>query len=223
MDRIGRDLVLLAIDPARGRVRGSAFLRYGLMGSELVRLIAAGRIDMQDGRIVAAVAGPTGDPNLDAALTSILGARRPPRAASWIGRPRRQIVGGYLSMLAAGGVVASTGSGRRTRWEITDPAAAASARERLDRTALGLAPAGITGAAYAGLAHAAQLDQVLYRGRGSRAIRKRCAQLGKGQGVAFELAAADAADAGQAAVEAAILAVAAAAIRASVAAASSSG
>jgi hypothetical protein len=40
MDTLGTDLVLLAIDPGKGRIRLETNLRYGLMGSELIRLAA---------------------------------------------------------------------------------------------------------------------------------------------------------------------------------------
>ena len=45
LDAPGEDLLLLAIRP-NGTVGSAAKIDYGLMGSELVRLAAAGRIDV---------------------------------------------------------------------------------------------------------------------------------------------------------------------------------
>jgi hypothetical protein len=49
MDSLGEDLVLLSIRPDKGSVMTGERIGFGLMGSELVRLAAAGRIDIQRG------------------------------------------------------------------------------------------------------------------------------------------------------------------------------
>jgi hypothetical protein len=58
---LGEDLVLLSINPRSGRLGNATQLRFGLMGSELVRLAASRRVDITDGRIVVLDGGPTGD------------------------------------------------------------------------------------------------------------------------------------------------------------------
>jgi hypothetical protein len=60
MDTLGEDLVLLSLSPDSGRVRTAQKIGYGLMGSELVRLAASGRVDVQAGRLVVRSAAPTG-------------------------------------------------------------------------------------------------------------------------------------------------------------------
>lgn len=227
MDTLGTDLVLLALNPKRGRVHWLEYLRHALTGAELIALIVAGLADIRDGRIVlcqstlaGAATGSTGDQELDAALASIAGARRPPRLTSWMGRPRRRIVPSYLGKLAAAGVLEPVGDGRRQRWRIIDQAVVAAARARLDEVALGSGPADAAQTAYAGLAHAARLDRVLYPGRKNRRVHKRCQQLGRGRQPAAPLSAGVGA-AGADAQLIAITAVTEAAIRAAVAASSS--
>ena len=64
-----------------------------LMGAELVRLAAAGRASIVQGRIVAGDRDATGDTELDAALASLIGAPFPPRPHTWVGLPRPGIRG----------------------------------------------------------------------------------------------------------------------------------
>ena len=59
MDTLGDDLVLLSLGPDSGRVRTAQKIGYGLMGSELVRLAASGRVDVQAGRIIVLGRAPT--------------------------------------------------------------------------------------------------------------------------------------------------------------------
>jgi len=58
MDTLGEDLVLLSLSPDSGRVRTAQKIGYGLMGSELVRLAASGRVDVQARRIIVLGGAP---------------------------------------------------------------------------------------------------------------------------------------------------------------------
>src|SRR5215472_15461057 len=58
MDTLGEDLVLLSLGPDSGRVRTAQKIGYGLMGSELVRLAASGRVDVQARRIIVLGGAP---------------------------------------------------------------------------------------------------------------------------------------------------------------------
>jgi len=183
VDTLGDDLVLLSLNPGSGRVSTVRKIGYGLMGSELVRLAAGGRVDIEAGRIVVGSALPTGDPELDAALASIVNARRPPRAERWVGRPRHGICNAYLERLAAAGSIRKE-SAVLTRWRITRPELVADARARLDPVAVSTVPLDLSQAAFGGLAHAIGLDALLYSGWGNRGIRKRFEQIAKGQWIA---------------------------------------
>jgi len=175
---LGDDLVLLSVWQGGGRVSAPHVTGVGLMGAELVRLAAAGRIDIASGRITVLDPAPTGDAEADAALASLAAQRRPPRARVWCSRPRRGICDAYLARLAAAGVLRAEqqtrlGFIRVTRWQVTDTARAAGARARLDAIAQGTGPVDLGQAAFGGLAHAIGLAGRLYPGRDGRDRRKR--------------------------------------------------
>jgi len=86
---LGEDLVLLSIRPRDGKLMTWGRIDLGLMGSELVRLAAAGRAGITGGRITVLDPTPTGDTELDAALLSLIDARFAPRPEPWVGLPRR--------------------------------------------------------------------------------------------------------------------------------------
>jgi hypothetical protein len=178
MSTLGDDLVLLSVSQGGGRIGAPAETAVGLMGSELVRLAAAGRIDITSARITVTDATQTGEAEADAALAGLAAQRRPPRATAWCARPRRGICDAYLARLAAAGAIRAEqqtrlGFIRVTRWQVTDPARLAAARARLDGIAQGTGQVDLAQAAYGGLAHAIGLAGKLYPGRDGRAQRKR--------------------------------------------------
>jgi Golgi phosphoprotein 3 (GPP34) len=182
---LGEDLVLLSIDPRTGRVTTAEKIPYGLMGSELVRLAATGRVDITGDRIVVRSPAPTGDPELDQALASIAQSRKPPRPRTWVGHPRRHIRDEYLARLVRAGALREETSailGRR-RHAITAPAAVrlTAARALLDTIARSDGQVPPTQAAFAGLAHAIGLDARLYPRWADRPLRRRLAQIAKGR------------------------------------------
>jgi hypothetical protein len=182
---LGDDLILLSVWHGKGRIGSPNVTAIGLMGSELVRLAASGRVEIASGRITVADAAPTGDAEADAALASLAAARRPPRANAWCSRPRRGICEAYLARLAAAGVVRAEqqtrlGFIRVTRWQITDPARVTAARARLDAIAAGTGQVDLAEAAFGGLAHAIGLAGQLYPGRDGRARRKRLELVAEG-------------------------------------------
>lgn len=186
MESLGEDLVLLSIRPGKARIGNADKIDFGLMGSELVRLAALGRVNVADGRIVVLDAAPTGDPELDAALRSLAGAGRPPKATDWVGKRRRGIRDAYLARLAQAGAIQIEpakflGLPIKPLLHLTDTRRAADARARLDAIALSSGPVDATQAAYGGLAHATGLTGLLYPGRDGRQARKRLAEVAKGQ------------------------------------------
>jgi len=188
MDSLGDDLVLLSLSPD-GRLTTAERIGFGLMGSELVRLAAAGKLTITDGRVTVTDRSPSGDPMLDAALASLADARRAVRAKSWVGRPRRHIGHAYLERLAAAGVLQVERGTRLgifpvTRWPVTDAGRQAEARARLDAIALSTGPVSTEEAALGGLAYATGLGSVLYPGRHNRPARARLERIAKGGEVA---------------------------------------
>jgi Golgi phosphoprotein 3 GPP34 len=179
METLAEDLLLLAVRP-NGKLGAAPKLRFGLSGSELVRLAAARRVDIVRGRIVVLDAAPTGDDLLDAALQSMAGGRRQPTAKAWVARSRPGLVDRYLDRLAAAGVIRAEGRQvlglfPATRWVVVDTARQAQVRARLDAIASGsVAPGSLDSeqAAFAGLAGAIGLSALIYPGFAGAAARK---------------------------------------------------
>ena len=185
MGTLGDDLMLLSVWQGGGRIGAPHVTGVGLMGAELVRLAASGRIDITSGRITVLDPAPTGDAEADAALAGLAAQRRPPRARTWCSRPRRGICDGYLARLAAAGVLrrqeqTRLGFIKVTRWQVTDTARVADARARLDAIARGTGEVDLGQAAFGGLAHAVGLAGRLYPGRDGRDRRKRLELVAEG-------------------------------------------
>jgi hypothetical protein len=124
LDSLGEDLVLLSVSPD-GKVTTAHQIGFGLMGSELVRLAAAGKITIAAGRVDVTDQSPGLDPFLDTALASLDGSRRGVRAKAWVSHPRRGITEAYLERLAAAGILQAERGTRLgifpvTRWRVTD-------------------------------------------------------------------------------------------------------
>ena len=186
LDSLGEDLVLMSVSPTDGRIATAQKIGFGLMGSELVRLAAAGRITIESNRVVVRDRTPCGDAELDAALDSMADSRRGVRPKTWVSHPRHGICDAYLARLAATGAVRAEQGTRLgifpvTRWRIADPARVADARARLDAIATSSGPVDNAQAAYAGLAHAVGLGALLYPGWGNRQVRRRLERIAKGE------------------------------------------
>jgi hypothetical protein len=186
VETLGEDLVLLSIRPGKGTIATKHTIGYGLRGSELVRLAASGRAGISGDRIVVLDSQPTGDEQLDAALASLAGARRPPRPKTWVGHPGSGILEAYLARLAAAGAIRQerdtvAGFIPVVRWRIADTARVADARARLDVIAHATGPVDTAQAAFAGLASASGLGAMLYPGRAHRQLRQRLERIAKGE------------------------------------------
>jgi hypothetical protein len=181
MDTLGEDLVLLALRP-NGTMHAQQKLRFALAGSELVRLAAAGRVELVYGRILVGDARETGDPLLDDALDDMRRRGQTLSAEEWIARARPGLRQRYLSSLEARGVVRvethrALGLFRFSRWYIVDDARAGAARARLDQVAASTGTPTPEQVAFAGLVHAAGLDAALYPAGSGAAARARLRQL----------------------------------------------
>jgi hypothetical protein len=180
MQTLTDDILLLAIRP-NGSLSVWTKLPFAVSGSELVRLAAAGRVDIVEDRIVVLDQGFTGDPLLDAALHSM--QRRRYRTKAWVALSRKRLESSYLARLEAFGVVRS--EVRRflifsvTKWYAVDNARVGAARARLDGIVRSTGPISADQAAFAGLVHAIGLDAVLYPGRAGGPARERLKQVAR--------------------------------------------
>jgi len=180
METLGEDLALLSAG-SNGKIQQPHRLAIALAGSELVRLAARGQAEVADGRIVVRDAARTGSAELDLALESLARAGRPPKAKAWVGHPRRGIVAEYLGRLTESGALRSERAFLGSRWQVTDPGRAAAAAARLDAIARSAGPVDTDGAAFGGLAHAAGLGMILYRGWANREPRARLKRIAEGK------------------------------------------
>jgi Golgi phosphoprotein 3 (GPP34) len=220
MDELGQDLLLIAVN-SDGTLVLSAKLRFGLAGSELVRLAAAGRVDIVRGRIVLRNPASTGDPLLDEALASMSSGWREPTAKAWVKRSRPGLVERYLARAEAAGTIRAhrrkaLGFIPVTRWAVIDTARAAQARARLEAAAAGAGALAPAQAALAGLASAIEVTHFVFPGRAGAAARKRLREAARREpAAATATAAVDGAAAAQhAVVDAATRAATDAAVRA---------
>jgi hypothetical protein len=180
VDWLCDDLLLLTVFAYRGRLAQAYATGYALMGAELVRLAAMGRIGIVEDMIVITSEEPTGDAELDTALTEIGESEDPPPPDEWVAQPRPRIAGRYLERLEAAGVVRAQTRFSATRWLITDASRLAEARGRLDAIAGSAGEVDLGQTAYAGLACAIGLDYRLYRGRAQSAERDRLHEIAAG-------------------------------------------
>ncbi|HUC26485.1 MAG TPA: GPP34 family phosphoprotein [Streptosporangiaceae bacterium] len=180
METVGDDLALLSVGP-NGKIHEDRRLAIALAGPALVRLAARGQVDVANGRIVVRNAERTGDVELDLALGSLLNSGRPPKARVWVSRPRRGIIAAYLGRLAASGALRSESALVGTRWRIADLSRVSNAAARLDAIARSAGPVDMASAAVGGLADAAGLDAILFRGLANRRLRARLRQIAEGK------------------------------------------
>jgi hypothetical protein len=177
VDDLAADLMLLAAN-ADGTLDVPPKLRFGLSGSELVRLAAARRVDVTDDRVTVLDAAPTGDPLLDEALALMTGGEAPSTAKAWVVRGRPRLVERYLARLAEQGIIRAdrrkvAGLIPVTRWVIIDTARTSRARATLRAVADGSGTGAPAQAALAGLAFATGLASYVFPGVDGVPARKR--------------------------------------------------
>ena len=131
---LGEDLFVLSIRRRDGKLLTRGRIDLGLMGSELVRLAAAGRVRITEGRIEVVDQTATGDPELDAALLTLIAAPFPPRPVTWVGLPRPGIRDAYAARLVSARVLRIEAARRlgAPRYHLTGSPRVAGARSRLD-------------------------------------------------------------------------------------------
>lgn len=133
------ELCLLGHDPESGRSQ-SSHLDLGLAGAVLVELALAGRVDVDDDRVVVLDDSPTDDALLDDALGRIAGDK--PRAPDdWVSRLQKGLREQVLTRLVEVGVLDHQtskllGLFTRHRWREVDPEPEAQVRGRLETVVL---------------------------------------------------------------------------------------
>jgi Golgi phosphoprotein 3 (GPP34) len=179
MDTLGEDLFLLSFKPGKGTLYHvvAPSLDFGLMGSELIRLAAAGRVSVSsdgassDGassandsnKISVLSEEPTGDLNLDTALANLTAAGGPSNVRQWTRHPRPGIRMAYLNPLVAAGTVVEKPARRGVaQFAVADEPRLSRVRAILDAVAHSSGPVDVASAAYVGLAAEIGLPVELY-------------------------------------------------------------
>ncbi|MER8162431.1 GPP34 family phosphoprotein [Streptomyces sp. NPDC094472] len=100
-----RDLLIVTLDVAPMRPLERGDLSLALAGAELIDLLDADALGIEDDRIVPGLCPPTGDRLLDEAASSFV--RRPPYepVGDWLWRRGRGLAPAYLDALEAAGQI----------------------------------------------------------------------------------------------------------------------
>ena len=86
MRTLPQRLLLISLDEDGKPRDPSSSLANGLAGAALMDLVLAGRLDQEDGRLVASGGQATGDELLDFVLAEIRGQERPRKLKWWVNR-----------------------------------------------------------------------------------------------------------------------------------------
>jgi hypothetical protein len=192
---MGDDLLLLAIHPARRRIRVADRIPYALRAAELVELTLRGRTGLAAGRITVLDAARTEDRRLNNTLYALAG--KPPTLGDWLRKTPRGFAQEYLSRLEDQRTVRVRRRGPRGRlprpqilW--VDPERHQAVRARLDEVVRDpeSVRVGEADRALATLVHACGLGDRLYRGLRGRGARKRLARIAGGSRIARDAQAA---------------------------------
>lgn len=155
---------------------------YGLAGAALMDLMLAGRVGVDDGRVVVGDATPTGDPVLDEVLATIAAAEEPQPPQEWV-RRFPHLRERLLDRLVERGVLRRERDKvllvfPRTRYPAStgaEPAVETETRQQLQSAVDGPGPVEPRIAALCALVRAAGLEGVVFPGRPSEQLRDRLA------------------------------------------------
>ncbi|MEU9455551.1 GPP34 family phosphoprotein [Streptomyces sp. NPDC048277] len=129
-----RDLFIVTVYDAAARPVEQGDLSLALAGAELIDLLDAGAVALDDELVVPTPAGTTGDRLLDEAVAALKRAAPYESVEDWLWRRGRGLSAAYLAVLEADGTVAR----QRRRWlplptertELADSPERARAHER---------------------------------------------------------------------------------------------
>jgi hypothetical protein len=190
MASLSEELLLLALDDEKGTVgiNASATLDTALAGLQLMDLVLARRLTLEDGRLVVTDPSPTGDPVLDLALSRIAGDDKRRKPASWIPKLTGGLRKRLLAELVLEGTV-STSDGKvlglipRTRHPARDPKVEREVRDRLRTALLDAARADERTAALAMVIQAADLEPLILARHERKVAKARLKQLAADQAI----------------------------------------
>jgi hypothetical protein len=186
---LSEELLLLAYDDEDGTpLTDGTHLDNGLGGAMLLELVLAGRVDVEDRRVVVLDPRPTGEPLADAALAKILEEPKPRKPGHWVSKLAKQARPAVLAKLVADGVL--TVEKDKVLWVFprtkypsasgSPPAAEAAARERMYAAVLGSGAVEPRTAALCALVAAIELDRKVFAEQDRRRVKARLKEIGEG-------------------------------------------
>lgn len=99
------ELLLVALDDDTGSLHSSEAVAAGLAGARLLELTLAGRLAIEDKRVVVRDASPTGDALLDGGLADIAASTRARKPDHWVGKLKKGARDATLARLVERGLV----------------------------------------------------------------------------------------------------------------------
>ncbi|MGN9811939.1 GOLPH3/VPS74 family protein [Micromonospora sp. BQ11] len=185
---LAHDLVLLSYDDAGTNRLGRPALDHGLAGALLVELALAGRVAVEDERLVVTDPTPVGQAQVDGALARIVAEPKRRRPKDWITRLAKDLPEQVLDGLVTAGVLRRE-SDRvlwvfpRTRFPSStgvEPAAESDTRRRMTAAVTGDGPGDARTAALIGLARAVGLDRQVFQGLPKDVVKRRTEEIAAG-------------------------------------------
>ena len=142
---LGEEIMLLAFNEQSGRMKTPSAASWGIVAGTLLELALAGRVDLDDSRVVVIDQSPIGVPLLDSKLSQLVewsAKRKKPRKASdWLMHEHLGALKSVRESLIERGVIkadrrTALGFFRYTRYPIVDKAVEPEVRERLNEAVL---------------------------------------------------------------------------------------
>ncbi|MET7426679.1 GPP34 family phosphoprotein [Dactylosporangium sp. NPDC005555] len=182
------DFLLLALDDQGTNLVGDPALDYGLAGAVLLDLVLAGRLRLDDDRVVVVDAAPTGDPIADAALGRIAEAGKPRKPDAWIQPLTGKLRARLLDRQVEAGVLRREEDRvlwvfPRTRYASAtgaEPAAETAVRRDLTEAVDGNGAVPARTAALLGLVQAVGFAEKVFPGRGKKELKFRLDEIAEG-------------------------------------------
>jgi hypothetical protein len=182
------ELLLLAYDEDGTPLTDGTHLDNGLGGAMLLELALAGRVDVEDKRVVVLDPRPTGNPLADDALARIAAEPKPRKPGHWVSKLAKQARPTILAKLVADGVLTVEKDKvlwvfPRTKYPSASgepPAVEAAARERIHAAVLGSGAVEPRTAALCALVAATELDRKVFAGEDRKRVVARLKEIGEG-------------------------------------------
>jgi hypothetical protein len=185
---LAEELALLSRDDTEGTPLGDAnTVSFAIVGSHLLDLALAGRIDVRGGRVVVRDRAPIGDPAPDQVLDAITSTKRERKPSHWLWRLSAKSARTTTDSLVDKGLLRretrrTLGFVRVYRYPVADVAAKAEVRDRVRAVVLDGAEPDTRTAALVGMVHAAGLSRPTFPDADQRIVAHRVEQMAESPG-----------------------------------------